>query len=897
MANTNNSAFQASGLDVIIKALTEALGSVMPAGSEGLISLALPQLLKMAGLSSDIMLNTPMLSNTSLYGVFKRQEQNLVYRAGADIPSKMAEAQRYQFFEDITRTVMGADASEEDIRAAAQGVDSNALYQAGYALLDPKGMRETASYMSLASSNMIRPALARGDRDSFAKTKTLIGGMFQDATGAFSYDKSEYGNMEAKETAALTAALTRDTDFLSGVDLNSTKSLESAASRLKDKVKEYAQALSPLKDIFGSDMNELLTSIEEISGQTIAQMGPARARDIATLVTDRTSTGRYGVGELVAMKELITAKFGSMENLSPMARLHATRASVMALDFASGSVLPSNMSKADFVNAASNFAISTISSPAAEFIDQAYSIWANDRTKAGEGSSLEEFKSLIDARTDKYGNPVSTAMALAEVKNTYELERGLFYEGYSTAKAAGFGGIRAAEASYSAAEAGLRNYMVHDRVTQAALRDYAGAEGWGAGSTDSIFSDAMSMLDSDSTLFNMSGSARRARLAELDPSASSARINQIDAILTGIANSKEGKEVVYKRFALTASRAQQEAAMKAAEQRRAVEDFTDFTTGKGRHISSSYKNLVLDLVRGGLKPDALKDYITGISNMSLTGSAETVEELKAGAIIAGINANKLFGTTEDDIKEKEKYIANFNRYMVSSDGLLNVGFRRHLGEWSRATDAGEKEFHENMLAVYRGVTPEALDRYINREDGTVTTEAERIALRRARSERLVSTFKAGGSEGITDVLKEIQTESVFAQIDKMDAEYKDSAAYHMLVHMGKNSADPWSKESFDKTIAEQREDIGIFYEEGSEEYKSRMKEVDAMVNAYNMAIKGVAEQPETLTTVLGSLDGAVKVMTQLIRELITKNKNSPVNTDEAHRGRMPYKSHPSEQYA
>ena len=40
--------------------------------------------------------------------------------------------------------------------------------------------------------------------------------MFQDSTGKYNFDKKDYGGMESSEVAALTAAITRDTDFIGG---------------------------------------------------------------------------------------------------------------------------------------------------------------------------------------------------------------------------------------------------------------------------------------------------------------------------------------------------------------------------------------------------------------------------------------------------------------------------------------------------------------------------------------------------------------------------------------------------------------------------------------------------------------------------------------------------------
>ena len=104
------------------------------------------------------------------------------------------------------------------------------------------------------------------------------------------------------------------------------------------------------------------------------------------------------------------------------------------------------MTRSDYINSASNFAISTAASSGAEYVDRAYGMWAAAQPQ-GADTSGNSFSGFNTAKTSEYGNPIQAAMDLAKANSVRDLEKGLLTAGYRTAKEAGAGALVAARGS------------------------------------------------------------------------------------------------------------------------------------------------------------------------------------------------------------------------------------------------------------------------------------------------------------------------------------------------------------------------------------------------------------------------------------------------------------------
>ena len=874
---TTGGAFNYTGQDATLQVLMKLLGPVIPGGGEQLAPMLMQLIQAHTPLGRDALFGATLTSNMSAFGSANARLQNQISAASTQMMAPMLAARKSMFFEDVARTLMGAGASSTAVTSAAQGYSSNGIYNFMYTMLDPTGMKATGQYMATAASNLIRPGIGRGDRDAFAKARVALGGMFQDSTGKYNFDKKDYGGMEASEVAALTAAITRDTDFIGGADLNNAQSLADATKRLKDRVQEYAKALSPLKDVFGSDMNAILTSIEQISGQTLSQMGHVKARSMAVMMSDSTSTGKYGMEELMGMTGMVTKKFGGMSGLSPLTSLNASRTAMRAMNYATPGVLPANMTRSDYINSAANFAISTAASSGAEYVDRAYGMWAAAQPQ-GADTSVAAFQALIQANTSEYGNPIQTAMNLAEANSVRDLEKGLLTAGYRTAKEAGAGALVAARGSAAQSKGAFIAHTVSSLAVNEALLKLSGDANWGAEDTRGVITDLFSILDKDMSIFNMSDDkealeAMKAVNKRRGVTMSDARLNLINAIRHYMFNSDRGKDTMNALFYLRGEKEQAEAMVKSASRREAIE-------GYGKYIEGDFKGVLNTLIKGGLKPGALAKYVSDIEKMNFVGDEEVIKELKLGSQIAADQAIRKYGTSPEKHKEVETYITDFSRYITSTDGLNNIGFRRHLGALAKMTPEERKtaagKFHADMMGVYRWVTPAGLDRYIYEGAESITDPDELAKHAMKREYKLRDLFKTGGVDA---VLKEVRVSAVRDKIDKitdMQADTKLRVSKMLDEHLkGGGTLDKTGLKSLTESIEAELEELK---KADPVRWKQKSEAWDNLKGILNTSLQGTGEQAPVLNTLLGSLEQAVRQMIGVLEKINTQDANKPVDT-------------------
>ena len=298
-----------------------------------LVPMMTPYLNQMLGLQGpgwrNPIMDSMVFSNMTPYGTYMSQMQNRFNRVANDALNRQSNAARRGWLENIGRTMMSFDSwkqtelgqqyaaattDEKILRQHYEDYISNEaigrdgwLAQAGYKFLDPEGYEAARNYLSMAGANLIRNGSVAGRRSAYMQARA-VGGMFLDKNGKFDFNSADYGFMNIGEASAIAAAITKDTDLFSDAGFNSAK-IKEATEKLRQKVQDYTKALSPLKDIFGSDIPQMITTLENISGQKFSQMDSATMALLSSKISIGMQVGGYDINQVLrgsmAMQETI----------------------------------------------------------------------------------------------------------------------------------------------------------------------------------------------------------------------------------------------------------------------------------------------------------------------------------------------------------------------------------------------------------------------------------------------------------------------------------------------------------------------------------------------------------------------------------------------------------------
>lgn len=197
----------------------------------------------------------------------------------------------------------------------------NFMYSAMYNMLDPMGANKASSFLATAATNMMRHGVSRGDRNAYLYATKLAEGLFTDPTKRTDrFDARDFGYMQRNDVAAIASMLTKDLDFTR--DIKPGSDLKDKVEAFRNTVQDYSKALSPLKDVFGSDIPTMVKALEQVSGQSIAQMGAARVKHLSDTLSEGLMTGRYSMEEITG----VTAQFkGALKGMgiSGITRMNA----------------------------------------------------------------------------------------------------------------------------------------------------------------------------------------------------------------------------------------------------------------------------------------------------------------------------------------------------------------------------------------------------------------------------------------------------------------------------------------------------------------------------------------------------------------------------------------------
>lgn len=931
-ANASRGAYVKTGNDIFEDMVSSVIGHVIP-GGQMLAPMASSFLQKQLGLTDDALMHAVLSSNMTAAGAYNYQMNSRTRSIGLSSTAPMMNAAQQQFLRGMAKTLT-SEAAFEELRNAGkisassyeayiddqiQGYETNPIFNAIYNVTDPMGMQKAKQYLGMASANMIRNQLASGNRNAFANAKAVMRDMFRDENGNYSFDKADYGGMNQGEVAALTAAITRDTDILGSADVSKADSLKEATAKLKERVKKYSEALAPLKDIFGDNVPAMLNTVEQITGQNIATLGADRARDIARNLSDRTSLGRYSMENIADMTRLMGQQMTAMgDNVPTLNKMNATTYAMTALDMIRGGTMPGNITQAEFAQRMSNMVASSANAKGANYFDMAYAMYKD----ANPNLTYNDFVTAVNKRVDASGGNqtmLQAAMDMLGVNSLQDLAAGMNSQAYWDSKREGVGMRLAIEETMKRHISDARNQVMLDGTIRLSSDDTT--------ERGRIFDTADRLARENPSLISMTEKERaeiykQQGLSEVEQRDMNVifnrmhadpRFTQLGVLYHGRANAKK----------------MQDAAIKAAARRTAFEKARTTFAGS---LKDTLNDLIINDGKGmdtdawlaklgdalvGMDPEAKSDSVAAIAAGTMLAKNQGIsyqdkngkwhESAKAEDIFSNAalyaqsgeafqsymklnNVDKANQTAVDNayVAFKEKSIASIQasiaakrksevesmfKYTHGTEGLANDHYRRALtGMWA-AMQSGDKAAQKERaldMQIARGISEDALTTYI----GTFEAEAKKQG--KDASDLAFASLRAyrakHGPSGMQGVLSAVRLRNIQASFD---AAWKSDSAYATLVK-GK-LLDFVDKKTGILDMKKASAGFQALIDEETGNEKRDQKLIDAytqMLSSINTGSAGANAQPAPMSDILNLLTKAITDLTNFLKKSNSKEDNA-----------------------
>ena len=846
--------------DFIASLLNSVLGDV-PGGAQLLAPWLTTQISRFTGIGPDQLTN-PLWSDMSAYGTGQYQLNQFANRLGGQIATSSLQGARDQLNAGFQRMLMSEKAWADKHQGSTTGyqdyIDSqvrdmqnNPFWRGVYWLADPLDERQTSAYLSMASSNLMRAGLSRGDLGAVGKTKQLMNRLFTDQNDKYSFDKKQFGDMSQTEVAALTAALTKDADLQQltrGADLSQQDAgkLKDAAEGFKKTVESYAKALGPLKDVFGKDIPGMVRAMEEMSGQTLAQMSPERAHQIAQAVTDRVATGRYSMEEVSAMTASLHSVYSKMD-VSSVTRLMAPHIGLGILDAVNGGVRPETMTAQDFSKTMADMRIRQSAATNTQNVAKAYALW-KERQDPKADSSFSAFREQANAMGYQE-NATATLLQMAGVTNTAALNAGFGSAGYTEALESGNAASMTNDAAYRKRQASAIRMLSQDDT----IRRLAGDN------TYAWIRRAMAGADINSELLNPHAkAAREAFFADNNISGDEARTMEL--VWNNIAQNDRYKQVrtdIYGRFN---ERTQIEAADRADRLREAAGSVS---------FSSNGKEFLTDIISHGFDAQYVKDKI-GTSGTKLKFQADkeflASTTAMAGQVATGMvrvaDENKL---TEEEQQDRLRYASKFADYATSTSGVLNTGFTSMVESWQKV-DADKNLSNEEKVEQKRRYAMMA-NAYMNLgEDAVNTFLGKDEKLRNARMDTLIKAMT--NAENPAGAVNLVHNAALAEGIGSKDnKQYSNTLKTNLQASLGWDSS-----KSFEENLDSLRSSDTAQITKAKEWFEAQKKAGKIDTDAYNEGINTLNKVAGMTDTADKTLESVLERVSQVLSELLNHLK-------------------------
>ena len=358
--------------DVFVNRVSETTGIPVPVASFGLKTLEFinPEATK----ASDI-----ILYGGTAQGLEIQQKQAQDKAFGDSIAGQIKDQQKFDALEGINQTLLpfktfaqrpenqGVPEEqlrlqyENEMRARTEGMASNPFLSFAYnRLAEVTGLNAdsvaAAENQGRMAKNIAKRSQKNGNSQGYLHGAEAATNLFneweweQDEQGNPVYNNTgkrkgnwnhrkfntaDFGGFDQEAVTGLAATLTEQEDYFSGVTAfkDDSGQLQDAVKRLQQTVKSYAEALAPLKDIFGNDMDKIVATLEEVSGHKISTLGSIRASAIANTVANAVANGDFQMTDIKSSADLMQKRLDSSANKGKLSVAQQGAAMEMGLNF------------------------------------------------------------------------------------------------------------------------------------------------------------------------------------------------------------------------------------------------------------------------------------------------------------------------------------------------------------------------------------------------------------------------------------------------------------------------------------------------------------------------------------------------------------------------------------
>ena len=402
-------------------AATSGLGSLMDSAGLGDLKALLPWLLNLVkGYTPSLPWNSLLGTNMTGYGVMMSMQRQALSSAASSVGSDYVSADMRQTMMQLTRALNSfsdwssrnsgryADITDDTERRAAmlQGYNSYIELSAEglarkpfmgqiYSMLAPKlGLGDPAmasASMGTLTRNLARGSFAENPRlattASAAVARSLFGGdVTVDPSGygirvaPREFLASEWAGFSRDNVAVLSAARTRGTDLLSGLDISTGQGLKSGADRLRDLMKDTVEALAPLRDVFGTDIPKMIQTIEGITGQNFSSISRSRLASLSESISNAASSG-VNISDIAEQTAAVAKSVAGLSRPSPVLYSSMESMGLAAAAMLGTGAAPTGITSSQWRAAAAHRALSLNASSGMEYTRLAYSVWREQRLR------------------------------------------------------------------------------------------------------------------------------------------------------------------------------------------------------------------------------------------------------------------------------------------------------------------------------------------------------------------------------------------------------------------------------------------------------------------------------------------------------------------------------------
>lgn len=459
--STQGGAQQTITVDSLLAQIVSSLPTVIAPIVQSALSAGITKVL---GASS----GQSILSTTdSAYGLSQRYTQGIVNKVAEELGGSAKDEHLQQRIESALKVLIsdtdwfarspenraaGEAGYQRYIESEAQGLASklSAISKILGINIDPEGSA-VSSGMERYVQSLIQSERrsGKGLRESIRNGKRvaeeLFTGEYDEGTGSFAegegYKPSDWGGFKQSDIANLASELA-GAGKLPTLSDDSAEALRSAIESSRRVIKEYAEALEPLRDVFGGDMNAIIQQLQSISGTSIGRQNTKQLQSLVTTVSHVLSTGVGSAEELAGSVAIANRDLSNMSGLGVYNYISGAEQGVHAMYAWKGQWFqPDYLTDSQAQAHAHQLVSKTFNSDAADMFAQAYSLWAN--TQAGDDKSFETFQKLVDDAVESGEDRRKAAMRIAGAENTAELRQGQLYGEYREAITSGDAGSMA----------------------------------------------------------------------------------------------------------------------------------------------------------------------------------------------------------------------------------------------------------------------------------------------------------------------------------------------------------------------------------------------------------------------------------------------------------------------